>query len=241
MAEENKKNLKEKLSVNEKSLGEKKVETSENKIEDKKSEIKESVTSKIKEELDKATSGKQDKKTVRTDEREYVIPIAVKVRKVQKYRKAQIAIKIVKRFLARHMKVYDRDLNKIKIDRYLNDFIWSRGIKNPPSKVKVKVFKENGVVRVELANISSHLSFKRNKLENRTLKASESGKKKVKNSEIQRPNEKTDEQVKEVKEKKAAVIDSGNKMERTAAKTMKHTTKDNNKQPKHQQRKALAK
>ena len=227
--------MKEKLSE------EKKAETSENKIEDKKLEIKESVTSKIKEELEKATSVKKEEKMVRIDEREYVIPIAVKVRKVQKYRRAQIAIKIVKGFLARHMKVYDRDLNKIKIDRYLNDFIWSRGIKNPPSKVKVKVFKENGIVRVELADMSSHLSFKKNKLENRAVKASESGKKRVKSPESQKPKEKTDEQKEEVKEKRATVIDAGNKMERTAAKTMKHTTKDNNKQPKHQQRKALAK
>src|SRR3989344_2820451 len=127
-------------------------------------------------------------------EREYIVPLRAAWSKTPRYKRANKAVKTIKEFLARHMKVYDRDLNKIKIDRYLNDFIWSRGIKNPPSKVKVKVFKENGIVRVELADMSSHLSFKKNKLENRAVKASESGKKRVKSPESQKPKEKTDEQ-----------------------------------------------
>ena len=80
-------------------------------------------------------------KIEKSAEQVYTIPLREKCRSAVRYKKTPKAVKSVKEFLVRHMKVYDRDLNKIKIDRYLNYFIWSRGIKNPPSKVKVKVFK----------------------------------------------------------------------------------------------------
>ena len=54
-------------------------------------------------------------------EREYIIPLRREINKVPRYRKTEKAIKAIKKFLARHMKIRDRDLNKIKIDRYLNE------------------------------------------------------------------------------------------------------------------------
>ena len=50
-------------------------------------------------------------------EREYVIPLREKCRVSPRYKKTPKAIRVIKEFIIRHMKVYDRDLNKIKIDR----------------------------------------------------------------------------------------------------------------------------
>jgi len=52
------------------------------------------------------------KQEIKTEikEREYVIPLRVEWRKVPKYQRAAKAIKAIKEFLVRHMKIYDRDL-----------------------------------------------------------------------------------------------------------------------------------
>ncbi len=83
-------------------------------------------------------------------EREYVIPLRNKWKRVPRYKRANKAVKAIKEFLAKHMKIRDRDLKKIKIDRYLNEEIWFRGIRKPPSRIKVKAVKENDVVKAEL-------------------------------------------------------------------------------------------
>ena len=80
-------------------------------------------------------------------EREYIIPLREKIRVVPRYKKTNKAIKSIKEFVAKHMKVYDRDLNKIKIDKYVNEFIWARGIRHPPHDIKVKVIKTGEIVK----------------------------------------------------------------------------------------------
>ena len=39
---------------------------------------------------------------------------------------------------------------KVVLGKYLNEEIWKNGPKNPPSKVSVKVVKEDDIVKVEL-------------------------------------------------------------------------------------------
>jgi len=192
---------------------------------------------------------KPNVKTEKNIEREYVIPLREKVRVVPRYKKANKAIKIIKEFLAKHMKVKDRDLNKIKLDKSLNEFIWSRGIKNPPSKIKVKTIKyeKEGIVRVELSEMPDKLKFKRAKEEKREKKASEALSKK-KPAEKPKEIEKTEEEKKEAegkkteeKEKKSAVVEAGQEIEKAAARKTKHISGGKTKAPKHLQRKALAK
>ncbi len=176
--------------------------------------------------------------------REYIIPLRRKIIRTPRYKKTNKAIKSIKEFLARHMKIRDRNLNKIKIDKYLNEFMWSRGIKNPPIKVKVKAFIEGDVVRVELAELPEKLKFKKLRLEKRSAKATDLGEKKAKVPEEkkEKPEEskEEDEKKKDAEEKKAAVVEAGEKMAKDTAKASKHQTKFS-KQPKRQQRKALAK
>ena len=150
------------------------------------------------------------------------------------------------------MKVYDRDLKKIKVDNYLNEFMWARGIKNPPYKVKVKVTKGlNGIVNVGLVDYPNKLKFKKIR-EERLEKASEEMVKKKKErktteeakaEESKTPEEKIEEaeNKKEEEEKKAAVVESGKKLEKEAAKQMKRQTKVKSKEPKHLFRQALQK
>jgi len=177
-------------------------------------------------------------------EREYVIPIRKKNKAAPRYKKTNKAIKIIREFLVKHMKIRDRDLNKVKIDRYLNEAIWFRGIKRPPHKIKIKAVKDKDIIRAELVDIPEKLKFKKLREEKRERKALEVAetKKKVseKTKEEQEP-EKESEKRKEEKEKKAAVIEAGKEMEKQASKKAKHETGGKMKQPKHQQRKALEK
>ena len=187
-------------------------------------------------------------------EREYVIPLREKVRVVPRYKKVNKAVKTVKEFLVRHMKIRDRDLNKIKIDKYLNEALWFRGIRKPPHKIKVKAVKEGGIVRAELADMPAKLKFKKAR-EERILQKAEAilkGKKtvieKAKEGVQKTPESKVEEKEEvekkeEEKEKKSAVVEAGKEIEKTAAKQTKHSTKTAGKmtKQKHQVRKALAK
>ncbi len=167
-------------------------------------------------------------------EREYTIPLREKVRSVPRYKKTNKAVKTIKEFLVRHMKVYDRDLNKIKIDKYLNEYLWFRGIRKPPYKVTVKAKKEGDFVKVELADLPDKLKFKKAREEKREAQAKKSEKKKpeLKKSESeQKPEDKNKDGVEdkiEETEKKTAVVEAGQKFEKEEYKKMKHTAKDKN-------------
>lgn len=174
-------------------------------------------------------------------EREYIIPLRNKWKKVPRYKRANKAIKAIKEFLARHMKIRDRDLDKIKLDKYLNEFVWTRGIRKPPIKVKVKAVKEGDIVRVELSDMPEKMKFKKARLEKREKEAAEIGKKKKKEEKPEEKTmEKTEEEKKEEKEKAKAGEEAGKELGKAAARTTKHQTKVS-KQPKRQKRKALAK
>jgi ribosomal protein L31E len=67
--------------------------------------------------------------------------------KKQNWRRSESAVFILKRLLKRHLKT-----DKIKISTALNNLIWKRGIKNPKTKLKVKVVKEGEEYKVDLAS-----------------------------------------------------------------------------------------
>jgi len=181
-------------------------------------------------------------------EREYIIPLRERARAVPRYKKTPKAIKTIKEFLVRHMKIRDRDLNKIKIDGYLNEAVWFRGIKNPPHKIKVRAIKEGDIVKVELSEMPEKFKFKKAKIERIEAKAKEIVEKKKSMMEkakevMQKPKEEkqTEEEKQEEKEKAKAGAEAGEKMKKAAAKTAKHQIGGKTKQPKRQVRKALAK
>ena len=193
-----------------------------------------------KKELKEKTKQK-DKKPGIVLEREYVIPLRDRWKKVPRYKRANKAIKTIKEFLVRHMKIYDRNLNKIKIDRYLNEVVWFRGIKKPPIKIKVKAVKEGDVVKAELFEVPEKLKFKKLREEKREQKAMEviDKKKAIKKTEEE---EKVKEERKiEEKEKAKAGEEVSKQIEKQKAKQIKHEVGGKTKQPKRQIRKALEK
>ena len=185
-----------------------------------------------------AEKNKEPKPTL---EREYIVPLRKKWLNTAEYKRVPRAIKSLKQFIARHMKVYDRDLKKVKIDSYLNEFLWGRGIKHPVHKIKVKAIKEGDIVRVELVNYPESLKFKKLRQEKLEKTAGEAGKKKKAEKKAEKkPEEKTEEEVKEEKEKKSSVVEAGKELEKAQAKQMKHLAGKKSEQ-KHQQRVALEK
>lgn len=180
-------------------------------------------------------------------EREYVIPLRDKWKRVPRYKRANKAIKAIKEFLAKHMKTENRDLKLVKLDKFINEQVWFRGIKKPPARIKVKVIKEsNGEVRAELVDYPEKLKFKKAREEKRISQAKETAESKkeakslTEQKEEKTEEEKTEEKIEEI-EKKSAVVESGRDMGKQIAKQSKHQTKEKVKQPKRQQRKALAK
>jgi large subunit ribosomal protein L31e len=81
-----------------------------------------------------------------SEERIYTVPLG-KAWNVPKYRRAEKAITILRKFTKRHMKP-----EEVVIDPTVNEAIWARGIKNPPRKIRVRLSKDDeGVVTVTLA------------------------------------------------------------------------------------------
>jgi large subunit ribosomal protein L31e len=81
-------------------------------------------------------------------ERVYTIPLKV-TRQVPIWRRANRAMVEVRSYLARNMKTTEE---LVKIDKSLNEAIWSRGDSKPPMKIRVRAVKfEDGGVEAELA------------------------------------------------------------------------------------------
>lgn len=128
-------------------------------------------------------------------EREYIIPLRREWLKVPRYRRSKKAIKAIREFSRRHMKV-----DTVKIGKYLNMKILERGRKSPPHKVKVKMIKDEDknkkqFVTVELPDAPVKVESKEKK---KTVveKVKETIKPEVKEAEI------VEERVDEKKEKK---------------------------------------
>jgi len=184
-----------------------------------------------------------EKKTEKI-EREYIIPLRAYYQHVPCYKRTPKAVKTIKEFLVRHMQIRDRDLNKVKINKYLNELMWLDGIKNPPHKIKVRAIKEGDIVKVEAVELPGVLDFKKKREEKISKKAKEeAGKKKAKkeekinsveNKKIQDEKKESEKEKKEeFEEKKEATIEGMEKLEKEEQKQAKHLVGGKNKEPKH--------
>jgi len=80
------------------------------------------------------------------EERIYTVPLR-KVKYIPKKRRAEKAVKILREFIAKHMKSEEVIINPL-----VNEEIWSRGIEKPPARLKVKAVRtRDGPVIVFLA------------------------------------------------------------------------------------------
>jgi len=80
--------------------------------------------------------------------RTYTVPLRREYLKTPKWRRAEKAVSTLRSFVERHSKV-----EEIKIGRWVNESIWKRGAKNPPSRVRVDVKRIADSVTVELSEL----------------------------------------------------------------------------------------
>jgi len=168
-------------------------------------------------------------------EREYVIPLRRHWLNVPEYERSGKAIKAIKKFIAKHMKVPDRDVDRVKLDIYFNNEIWFRGRASPPGKVKVKAIKENDIVKVTFAEIPEYVKFLKAKNEKflaKAEKSKEAPKAQPQEEAARDIQEKTEEQKVDEKEKGKAVEAQAIQQAEQQQKAQKHVTKV--KQPKIQ-------
>ena len=89
-------------------------------------------------------------------ERVYTVNLG-KVLLTPNNQRAKRAINMVKEFARRHMK-----MEQIKIEEDLSHLLWSRGIKHPPRKVRVRMTKtDEGYVLISKYEGEQHLDEKK--------------------------------------------------------------------------------
>ncbi len=83
------------------------------------------------------------------DQEERIMNIPLnKVKNSPASKRASLAMKSVREFVSKHMDVPSED---VWIDSTTNEEIWKRGVKKPPSKIKVRAIKfEDGIVEVSI-------------------------------------------------------------------------------------------
>ena len=98
-----------------------------------------------------AEEKKENKKEAKVIlERSYNVPLRKEWLKAPMHKRAKKAIRGLRLFIARHMKA--EDMESVKVERWANEKIWSRGTTNPPHHLAVITKKyDDGTVRVELA------------------------------------------------------------------------------------------
>jgi len=112
----------------------------------------------IEEEEEEEKPERREREEVEEDiveERIYTIPLGRAWISTPKKR-APRAIRIVKSFIMRHMKIktdaIEEEAERLVISNEVNEKIWSSGIKNPPRKIRVRAVKDKeGTVTLHLA------------------------------------------------------------------------------------------
>ncbi len=83
-----------------------------------------------------------------------------------KYRRTDRVINIIKEFTERHMQT-----NKVKIDQDLNRHIWSRGKRNPPRRIRLRMIKEDDDTVVVSSYIEEKSSLSEESVEESEVQA----------------------------------------------------------------------
>ena len=172
-----------------------------------------------------------------TLEREYTIPLRKEWTKVPSYKRTAKAVKAIKEFIAHHMKVTNRNLDNVKVDSYLNNEVWHRGVSTPPARVTVKAVKKGEIVHVTFVTDPERVKFARERHTRRHVKVE----KKVTVSETKK-EVKTEEEKKAETEKEKSVAIANEKMLEQQANVQKHVPIDNkaNKKAPIQRRRTIA-
>ena len=122
-------------------------------------ELTEEAVEEVEEIEEKKEIKKPKKKEIKeiVEEKIYTIPLGrawISPRK----KRAPRAIRLIKSFLQRHMKIkteveeMEEEAERLVVSNEVNEKIWSRGIEKPPRKIRVRAVKDKeGVITVYLA------------------------------------------------------------------------------------------
>lgn len=81
------------------------------------------------------------------EKRTYTVPLRRKFQRTERHQRAKKAVTELRIFLKKHMKS-----ETVKIGPALNRYLWSHGIRKPPSRVEIVTEKnDEGVVYAELS------------------------------------------------------------------------------------------
>jgi len=125
------------------------------------------------------------------EERILVVPIRRYTLNAPAWRRSKRAVSVLREFVMKHTKA-----KEVKLSRWVNEFFWAHGAKNPPGKVKVKVTKDkDDIVKVELAELPKRvqrINEKQVKIQEKKKKLLEKAKEMLAESKAakeQEPNE----------------------------------------------------
>ena len=76
----------------------------------------------------------------RPNESELIVPLR-KAWSITRFKRAPRAMQIIKDHVIQHLKVKEDE--EVWIDPSVNEHIWSRGIENPPRKVRLQVIRHD--------------------------------------------------------------------------------------------------
>ena len=120
--------------------------------------------------------------------RTYTIPLRKEFLKAARWRRSKKAVSVVRSFVIQHTKS-----EEVKVGRWLNETIWKRGSKNPPSRVRVDVKKEENYAIVELSELPRKANKTETKIEDKIPEKEEEKKEskpKVKNPVVKKETKK---------------------------------------------------
>jgi len=159
-------------------------------------------------------------KDTKNVEREYVIPLRRHYLRVPHYRRTGKAITAIKIFVAKHMKVADRDIKNVKLDVYFNNTLWAKGRTNPPTRIKVKARRDGELVYVTFVEMPKEVGFAKAKHERMHKPADKAAAPAVE----EKKEEKTAEQKKDESEKEKSTAIAKEAEIKQDANATKHTT-----------------
>ena len=76
----------------------------------------------------------------RPNESELIVPLR-NAWNITRFKRAPRAMQIIKDHVIQHLKVTENET--VYIDNSVNEYIWSRGIENPPRKVRLHVIRHD--------------------------------------------------------------------------------------------------
>lgn len=148
-------------------------------------------------------------------ERVYTINLG-KVLLSPKNQRAKRAINMIREFATRHMKS-----ENVKIEEGVSHLIWSRGIRHPPRKIRVKLTKdEDDMVLISKYQEEITKTKKEEKAEEKSKEKKSAEKVEKKKTEAKPARKKTEEKPEKIKEEKSEKVKE-EKLEKTKEKSDK--------------------